>query len=330
MADSPLVSIITATFNHEKYIAQCLASALAQTYPDLELIVVDDASQDGTPGIIQELAEKDKRIKAVIHTDNWGIGRLGETYNQALDISRGPLIAILEGDDFWPKEKLARQINSFERKNVVLSWSRAALTDDRGTILGVRPLKKMRADILFNRPQGAVLKELLYRNIIPPVTVVMRKDAVLSIGGFPSRTGLSFIDYPTFLKMSLTGEFDFIDDIMGYWRRHPGQATLLGPEDFAVKASRFAQGFLADVPGEIRRKYCFSPAKVKRKEKGRIAFSLLAEARAKLAERRWNDAQRDFRLAFNKAPIMIKPIALAGIVLSSLQIDFKFSGRERR
>lgn len=62
---------------------------------------------------------------------------MGETYNKALQISQGELIAVLEGNDFWPADKLEKQFPAFERKEVVLSWGKAAVTNSRGKTLWI-------------------------------------------------------------------------------------------------------------------------------------------------------------------------------------------------
>jgi len=106
---SPLVSIISPTYNHEKYIAECILSAQSQTYTYWEMLVVDDGSTDLTLSIARSFAEKDPRIR-VFTQKNVGIFRLAETYNFALSQANGKYIAVLEGDDVWLPEKLALQV----------------------------------------------------------------------------------------------------------------------------------------------------------------------------------------------------------------------------
>ena len=118
--NQPIVSIITPTYNHENFIGECIESVLAQTYPYWEQIIIDDGSTDRTDEIIAQY--DDERIK-YIRQDNVGIWRLSETYNKALRISRGTLIAVLEGDDFWPSNKLERQIPAFTKPEVVMCWA---------------------------------------------------------------------------------------------------------------------------------------------------------------------------------------------------------------
>ena len=89
------VSIITPTYNHEKYIEDCIKSVLKQTYEDWEMIIIDDASTDNTVKIAEKYEKEDSRIKLIAHEENYGPYRLYETYNEAFNKSKGQFIAIL-------------------------------------------------------------------------------------------------------------------------------------------------------------------------------------------------------------------------------------------
>jgi glycosyltransferase involved in cell wall biosynthesis len=110
MSDGPLVSILTVTYQHEKFIAELIESALSQTYPHIEIIISDDGSQDGTPGIIREYAMKDSRIKPVLSERNEG---LSNNFNKALKHCDGSLIACTPGDDVIMPKKIEAQVNYF-------------------------------------------------------------------------------------------------------------------------------------------------------------------------------------------------------------------------
>src|SRR5437588_1128654 len=154
IAFSPLVSIITPTYNHDKFIAQCIDSVLAQSYPNWEQIVIDDGSTDNTARIVAQY--QDSRIH-YYHQENVGIERLARTYNRALSLCGGTLIAILEGDDFWPSTKLAQMVPAFVDEGVVLAYGEMRETDVEG-----RPAKRrsrtarirnrLPANILHNDP----------------------------------------------------------------------------------------------------------------------------------------------------------------------------------
>src|SRR5437667_7605704 len=99
----PLVSVITPAYNHRRFIGPCIESLLGQTYTNWEQIIIDDGSTDDTAEVVRSYS--DPRIR-YFHQENQGIDALAQTYNRALNLSRGELIAVLEGDDLWPEDKL--------------------------------------------------------------------------------------------------------------------------------------------------------------------------------------------------------------------------------
>ena len=102
----PVVSIIMPAYNVEPYVGDSIRSALAQTYGDFELIVVDDGSKDGTAEIVKGLAQQDGRIH-LVQQANRG---LAGARNSALRASRGEFFALLDSDDLWEPEFLAEQL----------------------------------------------------------------------------------------------------------------------------------------------------------------------------------------------------------------------------
>jgi len=126
---NPKVSIVTLTFNQETFISDYIESVLNQTCPNWEMIIIDDGSTDGTQDIIQRY--QDSRI-VFIEKDHRGIDYLGEKHNYALQISKGELISVLEGDDCIPSKRLEVQKSAFKNKQVVLSHGKYAYVfDDR-------------------------------------------------------------------------------------------------------------------------------------------------------------------------------------------------------
>lgn len=224
--NTPLVSIITPTYNHEKYIADCIHSAQQQTYTNWEMIVIDDGSTDNTFSIAKSFAENDKRI--VVQTQkNVGIFRLADTYNLALSISKGKYIAVLEGDDVWLPEKLSLQVPTLEADNdAVLSWGRAFSSSvDLSIDYNMNLLIDREISILTNTPLKSACKDFLFINFIPALTVLVRKSALEKIGGFIQNFNLPLVDLPTWQQLSLIGKFTFIDAPLGKWRFYSTQVT---------------------------------------------------------------------------------------------------------
>src|SRR5438309_11287439 len=119
----PLVSVVTPTYNHDHYIGPCIESLLRQTYPNWEQIIIDDGSTDATRKALERYTEP--RIRYHRQT-NQGAYALARTYNRALDLAKGSLIAILEGDDLWPQKKLATLVPTLDDPRIVLAYGQNA------------------------------------------------------------------------------------------------------------------------------------------------------------------------------------------------------------
>ena len=91
----PLISIIVPVYNSEKYLSRCIESILAQSFRNLEIILIDDGSKDASSSICDSYAASDSRIK-VIHQENGGIAK---AQNTGLDIAHGDYIAFADNDD---------------------------------------------------------------------------------------------------------------------------------------------------------------------------------------------------------------------------------------
>ena len=102
-----MVSIITPSYNSEKYIEDTIKSVQSQTYTDFEMIIADDCSSDNTCAVVERIAAKDPRIKLIRQPKNGGaaIAR-----NAALNAAQGRFIAYLDADDLWLEQKLEKQV----------------------------------------------------------------------------------------------------------------------------------------------------------------------------------------------------------------------------
>ncbi|MBN2133944.1 MAG: glycosyltransferase [Sedimentisphaerales bacterium] len=132
LAATPKVSIVTACYNAERFLAECLDSILKQTMAEWELFLIDDGSTDGTRGMIEEYARRDARIKPYYFDDNRGpyVRR-----NFAIERANAPFIVIHDADDIMCEEKLQRlhaAISANERLGVVGSFYRMFLDNFEG------------------------------------------------------------------------------------------------------------------------------------------------------------------------------------------------------
>src|SRR5689334_21141299 len=102
----PLVTVVVPVYNTLPYVADALESALAQTHRELDVVVVDDGSTDGSSGVVVELAAREPRIR-VVRQPNAG---LAAARNAGLAAAAGEYVAFLDSDDLWLPEKLERQL----------------------------------------------------------------------------------------------------------------------------------------------------------------------------------------------------------------------------
>lgn len=126
------VSIITPSWNSEKYIADTIRSVLAQTWQNWEMVIVDDCSSDGTVGIVEAFAKEDSRIRLLVQPENGGAGK---ARNRALQAATGRFIAYLDADDLWKPEKLEKQVAFMLEKQAGFSCTSYEVIDDAGSPL---------------------------------------------------------------------------------------------------------------------------------------------------------------------------------------------------
>jgi len=244
-----LVSIITPTFNHERYIRNCVGSVLAQTYADWEQIIIDDGSTDDTVDIVRDI--RDNRIRVVVQPHQ-GIFGLAETYNHALRLAQGDLIAILEGDDFWPPDKLATLVPGFTDPETVLAYGLARVVRSNGiatsqTIPSTSDLRRIPQSVFTNNPVGSAIPAMLLPSpglFTYPCAVIFRRSPLDALGGFQTVGDHHAVDWATCINLALKGKFAFRPAVMGFWRRHAASAnSSLRLEEFWREDYRYLTQF---------------------------------------------------------------------------------------
>lgn len=133
MEKQPLVSVIVPCYNMERFISDTIDSVVRQTYPHWELLIVDDASTDGTVGVVQKHCAQDNRIQLVVKPQHSGIA---DTRNQCLKMAKGRFLAFLDADDLWHPEKLEQQLQFMTERNVGFSYSSYDCVDEDGNPTG--------------------------------------------------------------------------------------------------------------------------------------------------------------------------------------------------
>ncbi len=233
------VSIIMVTADHHApYIGTAIQSVLNQTYTDWELIIVDDGPKWKVADTVGK--HNDHRTR-YIQQENVGVWHMGETYNRGLRLANGSLIAILEGDDRWPQNKLELQVQAFEPGDALLSYGIVKhISSDEQNEVGQSPPEGLANNLsaLNNDPVGkTVIAMARYSQFISSPSIMIRRDALEMIGGFIQPGYYPAIDFPTVMRMAVRGRFQYLPMVLGFSRVHansvtsrfiPGKIYLLG------------------------------------------------------------------------------------------------------
>jgi glycosyltransferase involved in cell wall biosynthesis len=168
----PRVSVVIPAYNCASYLAGTVASALAQNFKDLEVLVVDDGSTDTTEAVVRRLGANVRYIK----TENEGPAA---ARNRGILASSGDYIALLDADDSWEPRKLREQMPEFEKDEAVgLVYSDLHVHEDDGTVipsfLSTRPLAS----------SGYVFDQYLRSKFIITSTVILRRSCLEQVGLF--------------------------------------------------------------------------------------------------------------------------------------------------
>ena len=334
-SQQPLVSIISPTYNHEKFISSCIESVLSQTYSNWEMIIIDDGSTDETFKIATEYALKDTRIKPFTQK-NIGIFRLGESYNFALSKCNGSYVAILECDDVWFPEKLEIQVNVLENNpESILSWGKAYQSSiDLSHNYCLAPLNSEDENLFNNKPTGSFLRKYIFKTLVPALTIVIRKDSLLKIGGFIQGHNLPLVDFPTTLELLMQGEFAYVDQPLGCWRIYPGQITKTYTVEMTLGFYKLIEEVMNRYP-KLFDDHDLSKKEISDHFNNRLIVSYSRSGRYKLIRKDFRGARKDYLTSifhFGLRMPVWKIRSAVGLFFSLFKMDIewlaKFIGNE--
>ena len=209
----PTVSVIIPTYNRANLLRRAITSVLNQTFRDFELIVVDDASPDNTPEVVESI--NDGRIRYVRLKKNSG-GPVAR--NTGIKKARGKFIALLDDDDEWLPHRLETQVRKFETLEPdvgVVYGGFYYVSQQDGRILGKRlPAYK-----------GNVYDKLLRENFIGSPTLLIRRECFKRAGLFDPNLSSSQ-DWDMWLRIARHYKFDYVDEIVAKYYVHGRQISF--------------------------------------------------------------------------------------------------------
>jgi glycosyltransferase involved in cell wall biosynthesis len=202
----PLISVIIPTYNGERYIVRTVDSALTQTYPHREVIVVDDGSPDHTAAALKSFEDRIIYIRKAN-------GGPASARNAGIARARGEYIAFLDGDDLWEKEKLSEQAAFLAgHPDCGLVYTNLSVIDEEDAVVSIprRP-----------RPSGDLFMPLFMKNSVPTSSVLVRKVCFDCVGLFDEdRDLISVEDYDLWIRMASRYRIGFLNKPLLRYRVH--------------------------------------------------------------------------------------------------------------
>lgn len=219
---SPKVSVLMSVLNGQEFLRPAVDSVLAQTFADFEFIIIDNASRDDTPAILDSY--NDPRI---IRLRNDEVLSLTQSLNKGLQAARGRYIARLDADDVAMPARLTRQVEFLDcNPDVTLVGTGVRVIDEQGRVTGhIDPPEA--SDDIYNA--------LAYSNPFVHSAAMFRRDAVVALGGYPEAYVYAQ-DLALWLKLAQRGRLGMIPASLVDLREHSRQATQA--PDLAITRNR--------------------------------------------------------------------------------------------
>ncbi|WP_152664411.1 glycosyltransferase [Stutzerimonas chloritidismutans] len=216
----PLVSVCISAYNHEKYLASAIDSVLNQTYQFFEIIIVDDASSDGTGKVIREyLSLYPDKIKAVFLTENEGPARAS---NRAFEIATGEYIAFLGSDDRMLPDRILQQAKFLNENPLCVGvFSDVYIIGADGR----RAAQVTGNELLFNQSFKNLRRQLLTGNFINAPSAMVRRVDLLAVGGYSPL--LRYVqDYDLWGRLLQRGKLEKLFERLTEYRVHDSNMSI--------------------------------------------------------------------------------------------------------
>lgn len=292
---APRVSVLIAAYDAAPFIEATLESALGQTFGDLEVLVIDDGSRDGTADVVRRVAASDPRLR-LIEQENRG---LSATRNRGIAEAQGSLIAFLDHDDLWHPEKLALQVAVMDAQpETAVVSCHSALIDTDQRCLGWR---------FGGDANGDVYAEMLVWDVVSGGSVTLvRREALEAVGPFDETLRIRE-DWDMWIRLARCYAFATVPRVLvGYTRS--AASSSRDYERLAAEGVRVLDKARRDDPGfdDARYRFCLA------RDLFATASFCAVDGHTALA---WRYLGRS--LALTPAPVVRSPrrLALVGVLV---------------
>lgn len=205
------VSVICTAYNHENFVEEALRSVIEQTYDNVELIVIDNASTDDTAQKIREFCRHNSGIRFIANTRNKG---LCTAFNQGLRYASGKYVIDLSADDVLLPDRIARQVAFFESlpEDYGVIFSNAHYIDAQSKLLHLHYQTDEDGRTLEEIPSGDVYRAVLEKYFICTPTMMMRRSLLHRLGGYDE--SLAYEDFDFWVRSAVICPYGYQDEVL--------------------------------------------------------------------------------------------------------------------
>lgn len=229
MLDPPVVSVIVPTFNRAGLLPLTIDSILVQTFRDIELIVVDDGSNDGTADYLAGI--HDPRVRTINRSH---CGNVAHVRNAGAAAARGRFLCFLDSDDLWLPHKLESQLDAIGQDEAAWCYTRYEHIDDRGNRIPARTGE-------WRGPSGNIARDVISTDAsVSVVTVLMPRSVFEEMQGFDEDPRIRE-DHELLVRLAVAAKAVAIGECLALVREHPGRSTnaVQGAEPFLRSAATY-------------------------------------------------------------------------------------------
>ncbi len=223
MKNQPLVTVICLCYKHEKYVRQALTSVFEQTYPAIQLIVVDDASPDESAKIIKQTLDNQSQIYQTtfsltpIETSFLSLSTNQgncKAFNLGLAQAKGKYVIDLAADDLLLPYCIEKQVVTFEKleESYAVVFSDLYYINENGSQLKTHFQRDDKGNLLIAVPQGNIYEQILAKSFISAPSMMIRKKVLDELNGYDEM--LSYEDYDFWVRSARKYNYFFINDLL--------------------------------------------------------------------------------------------------------------------
>ena len=203
----PIVTVICVCYNHARFVTEALDSVTHQTYPHVELIVIDDGSTDGSGKVIKRWMANHPDATMILNGKNLGYCK---TFNKAYQLAKGEFIIDLSGDDLLMPHRIEEGVTILKKagEDYGATFSDAQYIGEQGNPIRIHS-EKFPHDTI---PSGDVYKEVIQRYFICSPTIMFRKSVLDSLNGYDE--SLAFEDFDFWIRASRNFKFIYSPSVL--------------------------------------------------------------------------------------------------------------------